>query len=143
MGLLGRKLLNPTTKITLAFVPGLWFIRHVTFDAQRLNSPAENHRVAHGSASIEGHTPIALKGGPLSRPGYKVLGPMEHEHLGVKFLLQACKDGFFSFVSFPSGPVYVHNPVTNKPWSKYRSCLRWTRKVIKSRGRLKAGVTPI
>lgn len=25
--------------------------------------PAENNRTAHGSASIEGHTPIALKGG--------------------------------------------------------------------------------
>lgn len=118
----------------------------MTLNAQRSQLPAGNNRIAHGPASVESHTPSALKGGPLSRHGAlgtKILGPVEQEHLGVKFLMQACKDGFFSFVAFPSGPVYVHNPVTNKPWSKYRSCLRWTRKVIKKGGRIKAGVTPI
>lgn len=132
-----------SSQLGLDSAQAVWHSRHVAFNTQRKDSPAGNHRGAHGPASVEGHTTIALKGGPLSRPGFKVLGPVEQEHLGVKFLLQASKDGFFSFVAFPSGPVYVHNPVTNKPWSKYRSCLRWTRKVIKKGGRIKAGVTPI
>lgn len=101
-------------------------------DDKRLNSPAGNHRVAHGPASIKGHTPIALKGG------------LHFTYQGVRFFVQIDKEGrFFALADLPIGLSMIVNPKTKQPWSKKESCLWWTKRVIRKRGRERAGVRTI
>ena len=80
--------------------------------------------MTRGSASGSNHTLPALKG-------------------GSSFILQQCPQGFFCLVDLPDGLWVAYNPKTKKPWSRAKSAIHWTKRILRRKSNARHALVPI